>query len=234
MQLSKRLQMVAAQVLSGGVLADIGCDHGFTSIYLVSRGQVRKAIAMDVREGPLGRAAEHVVESGLQEKIELRLSDGTDQLQPGEADTILISGMGGALMEKILRARPEVTKAAQELVMSPQSEVYRVRSCLHELGFRIAREDMVCDMGKYYVVLRAVPGEEHYSQAVEYTYGRDLIQQKHPVFLQYMQAERRRMAAILAQFPSDSDLERLEQLQQEAEAIELVLEMLEGSALNEE
>ena len=67
MQLSKRLQMVAAQVLSGGVLADIGCDHGFTSIYLVSGGQVSRAIAMDVREGPLERAAEHVAESGLQE-----------------------------------------------------------------------------------------------------------------------------------------------------------------------
>lgn len=226
MQLSKRLQMVAAQVLSGGVLADIGCDHGFTSIYLVSRGQVRKAIAMDVREGPLGRAAEHVVESGLQEKIELRLSDGTDQLQPGEADTILISGMGGALMEQILRARPEVTKTAQELVLSPQSEVYRIRTCLHELGFRIAREDMVQDMGKYYVALRAVPGTEHYSQTLEYTYGRDLIQQKHPVFQQYMQAERRRVAAILSQFPVGSDVERLEELRQEAEAIDLVLELL--------
>lgn len=233
MQLSKRLQMVAAQVLSGGVLADIGCDHGFTSIYLVSSGQVGKAIAMDVREGPLERAASHVADSGLQEQIELRLSDGTDQLQPGEADTILISGMGGALMEQILRAHPEVTKTAQELVLSPQSEVYRIRTCLHEMGFRIAREDMVQDMGKYYVVLRAVPGTEHYSQAVEYTYGRDLIQQKHPVFRQYMQAERYRVAAILAQFPSNSDIERLEQLQQEAEAIDLVIDMLGSSALEE-
>ena len=232
MQLSKRLQMVADQVLSGGVLADIGCDHGFTSIYLVSSGRIRKAIAMDVREGPLRRAAEHVADSGMSEQIELRLSDGTDRLQPGEADSRLISGMGGALMEQILRAHPEVTKATQELVLSPQSEVYRVRTCLHELGFRIAREDMVQDMGKYYVALRAVPGKEHYSQAVEYTYGRDLIQQKHPIFLQYMQAERHRVANILAQFPSDSDPERLEQLQQEAEAINLVLELLGFSDLD--
>lgn len=229
MRLSRRLQMVADQVLSGGVLADIGCDHGFTSIFLVSNGLVRKAIAMDVREGPLGRAAEHVAESGLQEQIELRLSDGMDGLRPGEADTILISGMGGALMEQILQEHPEVTKAAQELVLSPQSEVYRIRTCLHELGFRIAREDMVQDMGKYYVALRAVPGKEHYSKTVEYTYGRDLILQKHPVFRQYMQAERHRVAAILTQFPGDSDLERREQLQQEAETIDLVLALLGSS-----
>lgn len=233
MQLSKRLQMVADQVLSGGVLADIGCDHGFTSIYLVSNSRVRKAIAMDVREGPLGRAAEHVAESGLQEQIKLRLSDGLEQLQPGEADTILISGMGGALMEQILRAHPEVTKAARELVLSPQSEVYRIRTCLHELGFRIAGEDMVQDMGKYYVVLRAVPGTEHYLQAVEYTYGRDLIRQKHPVFRQYMEAEKCRVANILAQFPLGSDAERLEQLRQEADAIDLVLDLLESSVLDE-
>lgn len=226
MQLSKRLQMVADQVLSGGVLADIGCDHGFTSIYLVSQGRIRKAIAMDVREGPLQRAAAHVTESGLENQIELRLSDGTDRLQPGEADTILISGMGGALMEQILRAHPEVTKAVQELILSPQSEVYRVRTCLHEMGFRIAREDMTLDMGKYYVVLRAVPGEEHDYQSFEYTYGKDLIQRKHPVFRQYMQSEKHRVAEILAHFPSDSDSGRLKQLQQEAEEINRVLELL--------
>ena len=218
--------MVADQVLSGGVLADIGCDHGFTSIYLVSQGRVRKAIAMDVREGPLQRAAEHVTESGLKKQIELRLSDGTDRLQPGEVDTILISGMGGALMERILRAHPEVTEAVQELILSPQSEVYRVRTCLHEMGFRIAREDMTFDMGKYYVVLRAVPGEEHDYQAFEYTYGKDLIQQKHPVFRQYMQSEKHRVAEILAHFPSDSDSGRLKQLQQEAEEINRVLDLL--------
>lgn len=227
-KLSGRLQTVADQMLSGGVVADIGCDHGFTSIYLVSSGKAQGAIAMDVNEGPLQRAAEHIKECGLEKQITLRLSDGTDSLKPGETDTILISGMGGALMEKILRAHPEVTGSVQELVLSPQSEVYRVRRCLHELGFRIAREEMVQDMGKYYVVLRAVPGTEHYSEVAEYTYGRDLIRRKHPVFQQYMQAENRRVAKILAHFPPDSDAGRLEQLQQEAKMIGQVLHWLEA------
>ncbi len=225
--LSERLQMVADQMLSGGVVADIGCDHGFTSIYLVSSGKAQGAIAMDVNEGPLQRAARHIKECGLEKQIALRLSDGTASLEPGEADTILISGMGGALMEKILRAHPQVIATAKELVLSPQSEVYRVRRCLHELGFRIAREEMVQDMGKYYVVMRAVPGTEHYSEAMEYTYGRDLIRRKHPVFQQYMQAENRRVAKILAHFPPGSDSDRLEQLQREAEMIGQVLYLLE-------
>lgn len=226
-QLSKRLQMVADQVLSGGVVADIGCDHGFTSIYLITQGRARTAIAMDVNEGPLQRASGHIRECGLEKQITLRRSDGTERLEPGEADTILISGMGGALVEKILRANPGVTGTVQELVLSPQSEIYRVRHCLHELGFRIAREEMVQDMGKYYVVMRAVPGTEHYSEAVEYTYGRDLIRRKHPVFEQYMQAEKRRVANILAHFPPDSDPGRLEQLRQEAGNIDRILAWLE-------
>lgn len=222
-QLSMRLKMVADQMLSGGVVADIGCDHGFTSIYLVSQGKARGAIAMDVHEGPLQRAAQHVTENGLQKQIQLRLSDGTDQLNPGEADTILISGLGGALMEQILRAKPEVTRQVTELVLSPQSEVYRIRYCLHDLGFRITSENMVCDMGKYYVVLRAVPGQEHYSRAIEYTYGKVLMEQKHPVFLQFMHREKKRVEKILAQYPADSDADRLQALREEMQNIEQVL-----------
>lgn len=226
-QLSVRLQTVADQMLSGGVVADIGCDHGFTSIYLVSQGKAAAAIAMDVREGPLQRAKTHVAEAGLQDRIALRLSDGTAALMPGEADTILISGMGGALMEKILRAKPEVTRQVKELILSPQSDVYRVRHCLHELGFRIVRETMVFDMGKYYVVLRAVPGEEHYCAEIEYTYGRDLIRQKDPVFYRYMVKEKQRVAGILAHFPADSDPVKRGRLEEEAANINQVLTWLD-------
>lgn len=214
-------------MLSGGVVADIGCDHGFTSIYLVSRGKAAGAIAMDVREGPLQRAAQHIAEHGLADRIQLRLSDGTDQLVPGEADTILISGMGGALMEQILRARPEITGQVQELILSPQSETGRIRYCLHDMGFRIASEDMVYDMGKFYVVIRAVPGCEHYCQAVEYTYGKTLIKQKHPVFMQFMYREKKRVEKILAQYPDGSDADRRQALQKEWQYICQVLALLE-------
>ena len=156
-RLSKRLQAVADQMFSGGVAADIGCDHAFVSIYLVSEGKASAAIAMDVNPGPLERAAAHVQEAGLEDRISLRLSDGMDKLEAGEADTIIVSGMGGALTERILRAKQNVVQSAKELVLSPQSEIYKVRYCLHELGFRIASEKMVKDKEKYYVIMRAVP-----------------------------------------------------------------------------
>ena len=94
MQLSKRLQTVAHLVHTGGVVADIGCDHGFTIIYLVMNQLASAGIAMDVADAPLMRAKEHIHQYGLDNRIALRKSDGLQQLVEGEADTILISGIG--------------------------------------------------------------------------------------------------------------------------------------------
>ena len=94
MELSKRLKAVADMVGTGSVLADIGTDHAYIPIWLVSRGSVPRAVAMDVNEGPLKRAQENILQNGLEEKIETRLSDGFKALAPGEADAAVIAGMG--------------------------------------------------------------------------------------------------------------------------------------------
>ena len=83
MQISKRLQRVAAQVQSGGVVADIGCDHGFTSIYLIENHLAKHVSAMDINEGPLERAQEHIKQFQMEETISIRLSDGAKELSPG-------------------------------------------------------------------------------------------------------------------------------------------------------
>ena len=101
-QISRRLKTVAGLVGLDMVLADVGCDHGYIPIYLMQKRQIPKAIAMDVNEGPLLRAKEHIQEWGLEEYIETRLSDGVKALQPGEVQSIVIAGMGGRLILKIL------------------------------------------------------------------------------------------------------------------------------------
>lgn len=83
MQLSKRLQTVAHLVHTGGVVADIGCDHGFTIIYLVMNQLASAGIAMDVADGPLMRAKEHIHQYELDNRIALRKSDGLQQLVEG-------------------------------------------------------------------------------------------------------------------------------------------------------
>ena len=122
-QISRRLQSVAFFVQEGKVLADVGCDHGYIPIYLLQKKKIKKAIAMDINQGPLMRAKEHIQEWGLENYIDTRLSDGVGALKPDEVQSVVIAGMGGPLMEKILTEGEEVLKTVTELVLRPQSEM---------------------------------------------------------------------------------------------------------------
>ena len=223
-RLSKRLQAVAHQVKSHGVTADIGCDHGFTSIYLIEQGLADHVIAMDINEGPLERAREHVTESGLTEQIELRLSDG--------AETLLISGMGGALICKILEDSPEIVERAQELVLSPQSEWSVVRHYLHEHGFMIAAETMVLDQGKYYLIMRAVPGQEHYSDEMEYIYGRYLLEHGDTCLISFLEKEEKRLHGILNKMASRELSEQAARQKQELEQEQVLVQQAKEICLH--
>ena len=153
--LSERLRAVTELVTKGNRVADIGCDHAYTSIYLVEKGIAPCAIAMDINAGPIERAKENVALYGLTNKIVVRRSDGVKELEAEEADTLLITGMGGLLMKKILSDKPEVTNMAKELVLQPQSEVEELRRFLHSIGFVITKEQMRKEDGKFYVMFRA-------------------------------------------------------------------------------
>lgn len=158
--LSKRLEAVAGLIKRDGALADVGTDHGYIPIAMVLRGHAEKAIAMDLRTGPLERAREHITAYGLEDRIETRLSDGVSALAENEADSIVVAGMGGELVIHILETGKAVCKSAKELILQPQSEIDEVRKYLRENGYRIVDEDMVEEDQKYYPMMRVVPQEE--------------------------------------------------------------------------
>mgnify|MGYP000034245510 CR=1 FL=1 len=109
---------MASMVTTGGILADIGTDHAYVPIALVQRQKIKGAIAMDINEGPLARAQEHIRAARLEEYIQTRLSDGAEALLPNEADSILIAGMGGELILHILTEGESVCSTAKELICS--------------------------------------------------------------------------------------------------------------------
>lgn len=202
MKLSKRMERVAWMVTEGNHLADIGTDHAYIPIYLCQQGRIPSAIAIDISSGPLERAREHVQNAGLSEYIELRLSNGTEKLRPGEADTLLLSGMGGLLMESILGRDDEVLSSAKELVLQPQSDIPDLRQWLHMKGWQIVCEDIIFDAGKYYPMMRAVQGPYISYTIEDYHYGRMDIQQNLPVLEKYieklLQTEKEILERILA------------------------------------
>lgn len=198
MQISKRLKTVASLVTEGYRVADIGTDHAYVPIFLVTEGLTEWALAMDIGRGPLERASEHIKERGLQDKIETRLSDGLSAYRQGEADSIVIAGMGGALMVRILTDGADKCTGLKELILSPQSEIFLVRRFLVQHGWSIEREIMLEEDGKYYTVMRAVPGESSPMKAAEEIYGRYLLEHRHPVLYEYLLKEKETILRILA------------------------------------
>ena len=153
--MSERLRMLAGMVTPGNRIADIGCDHGFLSIYLVREGLCPGAVGMDLREGPLAAARAHVEEYGLGDYIELRLSDGLEKYVPGEADTMICAGMGGRLMERILSREMEKAREMKELILQPQSELQAFRRFLRNSGFEMIQEEALREDGKFYFAMKA-------------------------------------------------------------------------------
>ncbi len=195
-KISKRLETVASLVSSGNRLADVGTDHAYIPIWLAEQGRIPSAIAMDINEGPLQRARQNVEKYGYEGQIVLRLSDGLDELEPGEADTILIAGMGGPLMMRILTRGRETSRMARELILQPQSELTRFRHFLHENGYRIQQEKMVLDEGKYYTVIKAALGEETYDHEWAYRFGKCLVEERSGPLREWLLREREKYGRI--------------------------------------
>ena len=131
-------------------VADVGCDHGYVSMYLVMRDIALSAIAMDIRKGPLSAAESNVSEFGLKDSIEIRLSDGLAALSPGEADALVIAGMGGRLMTDILTAGDVRKLDIKRGVLQPQSDLPFFRRFLRNKGYGVLDERIICEDGKYY------------------------------------------------------------------------------------
>ena len=157
MELSKRMYAVASLVTTGNRIADIGTDHAYIPIFLIQKQHIPSAIPMDVNDGPLMRATEHIREYALEDRIETRLSDGFQELKAGEADTAIIAGMGGNLVIRILKEHWNITCSLKECVLQPQSEIAKVRAFLLEEGFLFIEEDMALDDEKYYPMMKVVP-----------------------------------------------------------------------------
>lgn len=201
MQLSERLKMNVSLVPKGARIADIGCDHGYASIWLVQEGVAEKVIASDVNRGPIERAIEHVRLAGLERQIECRQGNGAERLAPGEVDTLMIAGMGGPLMIHILSEGREVLQQVRTLILQPQSDIGAVRHYLWEHGFSIRQEKICLEDGKYYFALQAVRCDTEEGKKPEaewqFRYGTYLAQRRDPVFQNYLDKEKNTFERIL-------------------------------------
>ncbi|MCR5201990.1 MAG: class I SAM-dependent methyltransferase [Lachnospiraceae bacterium] len=241
-KLSERLTHIANQVSVGEVVADIGCDHALTDIYIIEKGIAKHAIAMDVRPGPLEHAKNNVKTYNVKDKISIRLSDGLDNLKPNEADSIIISGMGGNLIRNILTRGEEVLKTVTELILSPQKEPNVVREYLYNNGFYIDREEMVKDAGKYYVIIHAINENasekytKHFINSKEkivpeteedYIYGVLLKGSKDKVFFEFINGELKKCDMAIKSIEKKGTSASLDKLKELIKSRDNILKIIE-------
>lgn len=232
-------------------VADVGCDHGYVSIYLVQRGIAESAIAMDVRKGPLSMAESNIAEFGLQGKAQVRLSDGLSELNEGEADALVIAGMGGKLMISILEKKDLRTLGIRVAVLQPQSDIPEFRQYLRDKGYVILDERIVYEDGKYYFPMRvqiagpetgdeqaavAVPASglerarQLFSQVDDESilricnrYGEHNILRKDPLLKDFLAHGKEVAQSILKSLDEDAHKERTDAIKQEIIDIDMVL-----------
>ncbi len=155
-KLTPRLSAVASLVKGGGIIADIGTDHGYLPIYLIQSGKVESAIAADIGKEPLKNAGKSVEYYDLNDKISLRLSDGLREFKPTDANEIVFAGMGGTLIAEKLAETPWVKNADIHFIFQPQSRAEDLREYLYSNGFEILNELATHESRRVYITFDAV------------------------------------------------------------------------------
>ncbi len=164
--LSKRLQLVASFVPDNTNIIDVGCDHALLSIYLYKTLKNVQVTASDINPNPLKIAKENIQKYNLDKKIKVVLKNGIEDLDK-EIDTIIISGMGGILISKIIDNKDNL-KNIKNIILSPNNDFPLVRKTLVNLGYKIEKEQLVIDSKKTYLVLKAIKGD---SKKINYFFG---------------------------------------------------------------
>lgn len=194
-RLSERLEKIAGFVGPGMRAADIGTDHGYIPIYLIQNGISPYVIASDINTGPLEKMEENLKKHMGDDRkgIIMRHGPGLEVLEPGEADAVVIAGMGGLLIEEILEKDPERTNSVKRFILQPRNAPDKLRKWLLEKGFRITDEVLARESRFVWEIICAEPGfgaeakKEYFSGNPEqYLAGQHIIRNSDPLLGEFI------------------------------------------------
>lgn len=226
-ELSARLRAIADLVTEGYAVCDVGCDHGFVPIALVREGKAPCALASDINAGPLLRAEAHIAEAGAEDRIRTERCPGIpkklEEKLP-EPAAVVIAGMGGTLIRRILLEGSPLPETVKELVLSPHSDWELVRGVLPELHFAVEREAFLIEDGKYYPVIGAVPAEDPpVLTAEELHFGPVLLAARDPALHVYLTQREAYLKQLLEMLRDGGHEARAASLQEELAITERAL-----------
>lgn len=236
--ISERLLAIAKMVTPGIPVADIGCDHAYLPIYLIRESIAPYVLGCDVNAGPIIIAKENVMQAELSDRIELRQGDGLSVVEKGEVKSVVMAGMGGKLIMRLLMEGEEVLSEVSEVILEPQSEVEAVRHFLEDNDFKIISENMILEDGKYYPIMKAVHGKMNLERPVYYRYGKILLREENPVLHEFLYREKAYCKELLEELQDNAQaphvLRRIEEVKKDLLINEEALNMLSKPGLFED
>lgn len=190
--LSERLRLVSGFVRDGAFLCDVGTDHAYLPSYLVKEGRIIGAIAADLREGPLKNAEKTIKEYNVEKYIQLRLSDGLDEIQANEVTDIVLAGMGGDLICDILSRAEWLKNSDKRIIAQPQTHAEKVRAFFINNGFEILEEAATKEDNRLYICMCAECTDKKRNYPFEYEYYGELVKCESEYANEYLSHQRER------------------------------------------
>lgn len=171
-KLNKRLLCAASFVERGASVADIGCDHAYLPIYLIKENIASSVVACDINEGPCETARDNIRRQGLEDVIAVKCTDGLMGIEDIAPDNIVICGMGGDLIFRIV-SDSEYTKSNKPLlILQPMTKISELRSSLLSAGYNIEKEALVYDDRLYEVLVCRYDGVSRHWSSLELLTGK--------------------------------------------------------------
>lgn len=196
MELSPRLSAIAARVPFGSRLADVGTDHAYLPVSLLLQGTIPWAVASDVNRGPLDRGRETARQAGVEDRIDFRLCNGLEGLEETSPDVVVLAGMGGELIARILSRAPWTR--SRLLLLQPMTAQPELRRWLNGNAYRIEEETLVREGEKIYGVFTVRGGQDTPYSLGELWAGRQRRGEEAPLRLAFLEDLLRRRRRALS------------------------------------
>ena len=200
-KINNRLKLIGDLVDKNDNVLDIGCDHGLLEIYLLKKKI--KVVGTDNKKGPLDICKSNLKKEKV--KCELRLGDGLDTYK--DEDTVIISGMGGLNIIKILQKDINKSKKVDKYILSPNNYIKNVREYMSKLGYYIDDERLVKDKYIYNIIIFK-KGKKRYSKK-DYYFGPILLNNKNKLFKEYYEKDLKSKEIIFNLLPKNDYYHRL-------------------------
>ena len=156
MVIPSRIKTIGNFVSENDVVADVGADHGLLELYLLAKYPNVKVVAIENKIGPY-----KILDNNLRcfRNIRLSLSDGLTAVD-STVNTVVIAGMGGLNIKKILNNHPAKCKKIDKFIIDAHRDIDVARKSIIKYGFKIEKEVLVYEQKKYYVISEFVKTKE--------------------------------------------------------------------------